>query len=194
MSSCVRLISMILFLFSVSALNAQYYGMRFSGIDFRPDQRSGFHIVNERPINAKHGLDLQFYLRFEPDHTFKAGKEHKANYGYVFRLVIGDQNIDLVHGHHLRYSNNFELIGGDVASNISFPVPLEELWMDWLKLRIELDFEDHRIICYVNDSILTSDLGDFDLSEGYHLMFGVNAYGKYTTTDVPGMIIRDVSL
>ncbi|MCP4309883.1 MAG: hypothetical protein GY790_01350, partial [Bacteroidetes bacterium] len=45
-----------------------------------------------------------------------------------------------------------------------------------------------------NDSILTSDLGDFDLSAGYNLMFGANAFGKYTTTDVPGMIIRDVSL
>jgi len=185
------------FLLSGTALNAQYYGMRFSGIDVRPDQRSGFHIVNEHPINAKHGLDLQFFLRFEPDYSYEARTEYNPNYGYVFRLVIGDQNIDLVHldqFDRLRNPNNFELIAGDMASNITFPVPIEELRADWVRIKIELDFENHRILCYVNDSILSSKLGDFNLSDGYRLMFGVNAYGKYTTTDVPGMIIRDVSL
>jgi len=190
----ILLLLLMIFLFSVATLNGQYYGMKFSGIDVAPNQRSGLHMVDERPIQAKHALDLEFFLRFEADRNFDTIRPYNANYGYVFRLVLGDQHIDLVHGFLLDDPDNFKLISGDPSSNISFSFPIEKLWTDWLKLRIRLDFEDRLLICYVNDSLLSSDLGDFDLSAGYHLMFGANAYGKYTTTDVPGMIIRDVSL
>ena len=181
-------------LFSSLDLRGQYYGMKFSGIDVAPNLRSGLHIIDESPIKAKGGLDLEFFLRFEPDHNFDVNQLPKANYGYVFRLVIGDQHIDLVHGAFLGESNNFELISGDPASNISFLVPLEELWTDWQKLRMELDFEEHQISCFINDSLLTTGLGDFDLSKGYRLMFGVNSHGRFTSNDAPEMIIRDVRL
>jgi DNA-binding SARP family transcriptional activator len=188
------LISILLLLISISILQGQYYGMKFSGIEVQPDQRSGLHIVDEHPIKTKNGLDLQFFLRLENDPDFEVRKKHKANYGYIFRMVIGDRHIDMVHGAVQDNPNNFELIGGGPTGNISFFIPLEELWSNWLKLRIELDFQNHNISCYVNDSILTEDLGDFDLSKGYRLMFGANSYGKYPSTDVPGMIIRDVEL
>jgi DNA-binding SARP family transcriptional activator len=168
--------------------------MKFSGIDVAPNLRSGLHIIDERPDKAKDGLDLEFFLRFVPDRKFNANKAHKANYGYVFRLVLGDQHLDLVHGFLMSDPDNFKLISGDQLSNFSFSIPIEELWTDWLKLRIELDIEDRRIICHVNEEIITRELGDFDLSRGYRLMFGSNSFGRYTTNDVPGMIIRDVML
>ncbi len=163
---------------SVSALQGQYYGMRFSGIEVPPDQRSGILIMDEQAIKSKLGLDLQFFLRLEQDPDFEVRKKHKANYGYVFRMVFGDHNIDLVHQFEQDNPNNFQLISGDQSSRIAFSIPIEELWKNWLKLSLELDFVNQHLRLLVNDGIFTSELPDFDSSEGYSLMFGANSHGK----------------
>ena len=84
--------------------------MQFSAHDFGLDQRSGLDLTPEHAFDIKGDLNLQFYLRLDPGHA--------SYFGYIFRLILGDQNIDLIHGIVPGNPNNFELILGDKTETI----------------------------------------------------------------------------
>ena len=92
--------------------------MQFTAHEFSLDQRSGLNLTPDRSLPIKDNLDLQFYLRFD--------REHESYFGYIFRLIIGERNIDLIHGIVPENPNNFELILGDKTSKIAFNIPVEE--------------------------------------------------------------------
>ncbi len=177
---------LLIFIHIGTTLEGQYYGMKFAGIDYSLDQRSGLNLTPEHSLNINGNLDLEFYLRFEPD--------HESYFGYIFRLILGDKNIDLIHGVVPGNPNNFELILDEKTSDIAFKVPLDDLRKDWLKIRLELDFEAGQINFYYNDIALTEELNSYDPKSGFRLMFGANSYGNFSSTDVPNMIIRDVQV
>jgi two-component SAPR family response regulator len=109
-------------------------------------------------------------------------------------LILGESNIDLVHGVFPGNPNTFELILGDRTSKIAFHVPDEEITNDWIKLRFEIDFKNSKITGYVKDRVLTDDLTGYEDKYGLRLMFGAHSFGEFASTDVPGMTIRDVEI
>lgn len=167
-------------------VEGQYYGMKFGGIENSLDQRSGLNLTPEKSLKINGNLDLEFYLRFD--------EGHDSYFGYIFRLILGDMNIDLIHGVVPGNPNNFELILDQKTSDIAFQVPVYEVQNDWLKIRLELDFEKGLISFYYNDTILVEQLNAIDKNSGFRLMFGANSFGNYSSTDVPDMIIRDVQV
>ena len=103
-----------------TSVSAQYYGMKFHAHEYDLDQRSGLNLTPDRAFEIKDKLELQFYLRLEPNQS--------SYYGHVFRMIFGEQNIDLMHGFFTDNPNNFSLIFGDYTSEkIAFQIPLEEL-------------------------------------------------------------------
>lgn len=177
---------MFIFICSCTIVSGQYYGMKFSGNEVSLDQRSGLNLTPERALKIKEKLELEFYLRFKP-YT-------ESQFGYIFRLIVGNRNIDLIYGIITENPNNFELILGDNTSKIAFHVPIEELTNDWIKLRFEFDFKNHQISCHVNNKVFVDNLTGFDNKNGFKLMFGAHSFGNYSATDVPGMILRDVKM
>ncbi len=167
-------------------VEGQYYGMKFAGIEHSLDQRSGLNLTPDHNLKINGNLDLEFHLRFEAD--------HESYYGYIFRLILGDKNIDLIHGVVPGNPNNFELILDEKTSDIVFQIPLEQLRNDWLKIRLELDFEKEQISLYYNDRVLMEEMNAHDPKSGFRLMFGANSFGNFSSTDVPNMIIRDVQV
>jgi len=180
------LLTSFLLFFAGSSVSAQYYGMQFAAHDYSLDQRSGLDLTPDGPLSFKENLDLQFYFRFNPG--------HESYFGYIYRLIIGDQIIDLVHSFVPGNPNNFELIINRKTSKIAFHIPLEELMQDWTKLSFELDFKNKQISCQVNDTLLMDDLEGFNEKNGLRLMFGAHSYGNFSSTDVPSMSLRDVEL
>ena len=120
--------------------------MQFSAHEYSLDQRSGLNLTPDGALPIKDKLDLQFYIRFD--------QEHESYFGYIFRLIVGDRNIDLIHGIVPENPNNFELILGDKTSKIAFNIPVDLLFRDWIKLRFEIDFRNQKISCQVNDTVL----------------------------------------
>jgi len=167
-------------------VSGQYYGMKFSGIEVSPDQRTSLNLTPERAMEIKDNLDLQFYIRLEPD--------PEAHFGYIFRMILGERNIDLIHGIVPGNPNTFELILGNKTSKIAFHLPDEELTNKWIKLRFEFDFKNSQISCHIKDRLLKDELQGFEDKSGFRLMFGAHSYGKFASTDVPGMVIRDVQI
>ncbi|GAI45388.1 unnamed protein product, partial [marine sediment metagenome] len=161
------------FVLSSGSLNyAQYYGMSFSGLEVSLDQRSSLDLTPHRAIDADADLNLQFHIRLRP------GDE--GYYGYIFRLLVGEQNIDLVHGVVPGNPNNFELILGKKTSNIAFYIPVEDLFKEWIRLKITIDSRNQRISLHLRDTVFEDQLKGYDLSDGVRLMFGAHSYGKFS--------------
>lgn len=180
------LVLLISIFISFSTLSGQYYGMEFSGHEYSLDQRSGLNLTPERSLNIKDQLDLQFYLRLEP--------ERESYFGYIFRAIVGNQNIDLIYSIIESNPNNFELILKERTSKIAFAVPFEKMTTSWVKIRFELDFENQKITCYVNDTVIEDELSGYNPKDGLRLMFGAHSYQNFSTTDVPPMVLRDVEV
>ena len=174
----------IIILSTYASLAGQYYGMKFYAHEYSLDQRSGLNLNPGKAQDINGNLELQFNLRLDPD--------NHSYFGYVFRLLVGNKNIDLIHGIFPDNPDNFELILGDRTSKIAFQVPLEDLFNDWLELRFELDFKTNKIRCHVNDMVLSDELTGFDDKSGFRLMFGAHSFGHFSSTDLPAMILRDV--
>jgi len=185
------LVLRLLFLVLLSALilpsvSGQYYGMQFSSHEYILDQRSGLDLTPEKALPIKGDMDLQFHLRFEPG--------ERELFGYIFRLLIDNQNIDLIHAGVEQNPNNFELIIGDRTSKIAFQIPLELMKSEWFKFRFILDFKKQEISCEINDTILHEQLTGLDEASKFRLMFGAHSLGNFSSTDVPAMILRDVEV
>ena len=185
LARCLFVASLMVFI-TGTTVSGQYYGMQFAAHEYSLNQRSSLNLTPDGALPIKDKLDLQFYLRFDPD--------HESYFGYVFRFIVGDQNIDLIHGIVPENPNNFELIIGEKTSKIAFNIPVENLIQDWVKLDFEIDFKMQKISCVVNDSILEDKLVGFNEKLGFRLMFGAHSFGNFSSTDVPAMILRDIEL
>ncbi len=180
------LISSIVSFVAFTNVSGQYYGMQFSAHEFSLDQRSSLNLTPDEALPVNDKLDLQFFLRFDP--------EHESYFGYIFRVIAGDKNVDLIHGIVPENPNNFELIIGEKTSKIAFNIPVEHLIHDWVKLRFEIDFRNQKISCQVNDTLLEDELVGFNEKNGIRLMFGAHSFGNFSSTDVPAMILRDIEV
>ena len=160
--------------------------MKFSGHEVPLDQRSGLELTPDGPLNARGSVELEFYLKFDP------GQE--SYFGYIFRMIAGDINIDLVHGEVRENPNNFELIIGDRTSRIAFSKNIDSLSENWLHLQFRLDFRSRKVTALVDGKQLTDDLAGMDRREEIRLMFGAHSFAHFSSTDVPPMIIRDVAV
>lgn len=176
----------VLLLSAVAPASAQYYGLKFRAHEFSLDQRSGLNLTPERALEIKDQLELRFQLRMEPNES--------SYFGYVFRMILGEQNIDLIHGFFPGNPNNFELILGDKTSKIAFHIPITDLLNDWTEFKFILDFKNETISCSVNELTLEDELTGYHEKDGCRLMFGAHKYENLSSTDVPGMILRDVEV
>ncbi|MCP4312100.1 MAG: hypothetical protein GY790_12615 [Bacteroidetes bacterium] len=182
----IQVLILLIFIAPWARLSGQYYGMQFSSHEFILDHRSGLDLTPDHSLRIKGDLDLQFHLRSAPGQP--------DYFGYIFRLLVDDYNIDLIQGPIAENPNNFELIIGDKTSKIAFQVPEEALRTEWMKFRFILDFKEQRVSCHIYDTILTDELNGFDDAEKFRLMFGAHSFGNFTSTDVPAMILRDVEV
>ena len=183
--SCVMTLVLLFVLCCIpSQVIGQDYGMQFRGHDFPLDQRSGLDLTSDGPLIVKKTLDLEFHLRFTPGHA--------SYFGYIFRMLLGDQNIDLIHGIVPENPNNIELIIGDRTSKIALPVSVDSITRNWLHLKFQLDLENQSITFTGLGREISDKLEGVSGKSEFRLMFGAHSHGSFTSTDVPEMNIRDV--
>jgi two-component SAPR family response regulator len=167
-------------------LSGQTYGLQFTGHELPLNERTELYLTPDKPLYFENTLDLSFEFRLQPNAI--------SYFGYVYRMVIGSQSIDFLHGLIPGNINNFQLVFNDTPSMITFPVPLDSLTGGWTKFHFRLNIDEGTITCSLKDTVFTGQLKGYEASEGVRLFFGAHEYGNFTTTDVTQMNIRDVRL
>ena len=115
----------------------------------------------------------------------------EKNFGYVFRLVLGDKNIDLMHVAPIS-PNTFQLALSGHESDHTISIPLIIQSSEWLDFHFVVDVDKQKLICKVRDITLEEDLENYSAKDGFSLFFGANTHGHLATTDVCQMRIKEV--
>lgn len=165
---------------------SQDSGLRFSGHEVPLDQRTGLNLTPEKPIDFVSNAKLTFELKFEPDrHSY---------FGYIFRALLDEQNIDLIYTTIPIEGNNFHLVIGEKLSNISFSFPLEEITSRWVPVALTINKDAGTIMLKLGDNEYNDAFTHGKGKSKLRVFFGAHSFNHFTSTDLPNMNIRDINL
>jgi hypothetical protein len=164
----------------------QSYGLGFSSYEVVQDKRTALDLSAGKELYFKNNFDVSFEMSFIPNSD--------TYFGYIIRLIENDQrNIDLVYNAQVR-KNHFTLIVGEKVSSILFDIDTAKLFNQWNKLKIKFDIDNDRIIFYSGNKSYIEKNVHLKKSACYKVLFGVNNYKQFQTTDTPPMKVRDIKI
>jgi hypothetical protein len=164
----------------------QSYGLTFSSHEVFQDKRTGLDLTPDKTLCLGDNFDLSFDLSFLPD--------YKTYFGYIVRIIEDDgRNIDLVYNAQVS-KKHFNFIVDERLSHIAFDIASDQLFKQWNTLRINIDAEHDRIILYNGKARFVETGLHLKKNSCYKILFGINNYKQFQTTDIPPMKIRDIRI
>ena len=112
-------------------------------------------------------------------------------FGYVFRIISGDLNIDLIYNFYNSDSTYFTLVQGQELL-MRLDSDFRSLCSDWTDFRFKFDTKNGLIQVIMSDTSLNVNGLGFGKGDEIGIFFGLCDFGTYKTTDVPAMNIRDI--
>jgi DNA-binding SARP family transcriptional activator len=182
-----------LMLFFATEVSAQTYGLEFSGMNKSLDNRT--------ELDLSHGGYLTFQNEFEISFDYKATRINpKSNiglFGYILRIINKDnKNIDLLSSigpGPLENSLNFSLVIGSLDSIVQADYPPNAV-NNWVKLKIKINLNKDQLIFYTPDAFYVQENIGFNRQDDIKIIFGANDFGRFKTSDVPTMSVRDLKI
>lgn len=188
-----NLVLILLILFLIQGLRGQNvtpeldYGLVFSSHEVTKDQRTSLALTPEAPFIMKDGFEIKFDLSL---------RRLTDAYGYVLRIIANDSlNFDLVSSPEHEDFDDLNLIINNRQTGIHFnhaDIGLQA--MAWTTVAIRFNLREHRISMSWAGQEKTHDLTSTTDLSSFRFYFGANDFGKFNTSDVPPMIIRNVEL
>ena len=186
-----EIISFLLFsviVFSSLKMTSQTYGLKFNGMGESLDNRTELNLTPEDYITFENGFEISFYYKT----TLLNPDSYIGLFGYIFRIVNEENhNVDLISS--IGTDINLNLVTGKNASIIQTNYSVNSI-NNWVKIRIKFNLLEDRLIFYTEDSFQLIENVGFKKKDRFKLIFGVNDYKQFKTTDVPTMQIKDLKL
>src|ERR1700748_691263 len=104
---------------------AQSYGLTFNSHEVVLEKRTSLDLSPDDSICLGQHFELGFDIRFTP--------LRQTYFGYILRIISGNQNIDLIYNQPF---TSFKVIIGENFSGISFSVDSMKLYTDWCHFSI----------------------------------------------------------
>jgi two-component SAPR family response regulator len=192
----IKLIPLSFFLIFLCTAKSkgQSYGLGFHSHDVVADQRTALDLFPDKGLEISKNFRLSFELSFQPD---------QADYfGYIFRIIENEtRNIDLIYNKRkfipdspTEDHDHFKLVTGDRFSKIGFHISLKQLLEQWNKIILEFDFDHDRLIVYANGNKYAEINAHLNKNGHYRLLFGVNDYPDFKTSDAAPINLRNVRI
>jgi len=169
-----------------SRCHAQSYGLEFASHDVVLDKRTSLDLSPAKAFTFKDNFDLTFDLSFVPNrHIY---------FGYILRIIGQDnRNIDVIYDNGSNVRNHFNVVIGGKLSNINFDIAPKQLFSQWNRFNLKFDFDNDRLILIAGGKTYVAK--NIHLQKGaYKILFGVNNYSQFETTDVPPMRLKDIEI
>ena len=157
------------------------YGLAFNSFNVSQEKRTSLEIGKDKPLCFSDNADISFDFYFIPGRG--------TYFGYLFRLINNaGQNVDLLYN---QKDLVFNTVVGGTFSNINFSVDSSKLYASWTNIRYH--FSSDALSCYLNGKLYkTVKIALKDRC--FKLLFGANTLHEFSTTDVPPMVVRNISV
>lgn len=164
----------------------QSYGLGFYSHEVVQDKRTALDLSPEKSLVFNQNFDLSFDL------SFYSGRE--IYFGYIFRLIEDDrQSIDLVYN-AAALKNHFNLIIGGRLTPVIFDINANDLFNHWNKIQLKIDYDHDRLILIAGNKEFIEKNLKLKRGAGYKMLFGINNYKQFETTDVPPMKLQNIRI
>ncbi|MCV9385259.1 kelch motif-containing protein [Reichenbachiella ulvae] len=158
-------------------------GLKFNSYETSKDLRTGINFTPEESIEIGNELKIKF--------DFSYWRVLEA-YGHIFRVIgSNNTNIDLVSSPINSSFDDINLILGDSATAVSFL--FEEIKMapnQWMECELVISNRDKYVSFSVNGLSKRQNISQE--IEQIKIAFGKNHIGKYASSDVPPMKLKNV--
>lgn len=164
---------------------AQEGGLYFESYERIPDDRTGINLTPESPLCFEKQLSLSFDLKFRPN--------QEPYYGYVFRVIVNDElNIDLISEDYTPSSRRFSLVVGDKQKTVNLSADATHIY-DWQPINMTIDTDKNLVSVVIDNQELAIE---YPLDERFcaHIQMGVVRMPGFSSTDVPPIAIRNITL
>jgi DNA-binding SARP family transcriptional activator len=182
----------ILFLTSLGVSNSQTvkpdlgWGLVFASHEVSKDYRTSLNLNPQKPFYFNGDFEAKFDLAFQ---------RLTNAYGYVVRIIANDSvNIDLVSTPEHNEFHDLTLIINNKPTDLHFEfsdVLLQPL--QWTTIRIAFSYTKGEIMLAWNGQAKSQPM-PMDQLKSFRFYFGVNDYEKFSTSDAPPIVIRNVAL
>lgn len=174
------------FFFITQRTHAQTYGLGFSSYETVQDKRTSLDLSPDKTLCFDGSFEMSFDMAFFPKGMY---------FGYIFRIIENDQrNIDLVFNTSAERKYPFDVVAGEDRAGISFNIDTNKLYKQWTKLRIKFDYDTDRVIFYVGKNTYSQKGLHLKKNACYKIIFGVNSYNSFRSTDTPPMKVRNIQI
>lgn len=177
---------LIIYVFLTKEGIGQSHGLGFFSHEVEAGKRTTLDLFPGTGFQAQGNLELSFELSFLPD---------RQNYfGHILHLEGPQRSIHLMYSKTLLRKGQsdslfFKLVNGENPAKINFDIDGRKVVSQWNKIRLLLDFEQDKIIVYVNGKKYEEDHAKLVKSK-YQLIWGISA----KSTECPPMKIRNIQL
>lgn len=162
---------------------SQVYGLGFYSYGVSKDLRTGLNLNPEKPLTVKDELELSFSFMLRPEETMY--------FGYVFRFITDNINIDLIFNYDDRDNNYFTLVQGQKLL-LTLKTDFSVLSSGWSTFHFIFDLKNSRISVNMPDTSINVSGLVLKSGDKSRLFFGLCDHENLKTTDVPAMNIRDI--
>ena len=178
-----------LFALDTQAQNARTnldYGLEFASHEVTKDDRTSLNLNPEAPFHFDEDFEI----------SFDAAYQRLTNaYGYILRIIGNDTlNIDLVSSpeHEEFFDINLIINNQPTALHFNFSdIPLKEFQWEQIVIGFSYDKNEISLQCGGLKKVHSFPLTDL---RTFRFYFGANNYGRFKTSDVPPMILKNIAL
>jgi two-component SAPR family response regulator len=164
---------------------SQIHGLGFYSYGVSKDLRTGLNLNPEKPLTIKDELELSFSFMLKPDESMY--------FGYVFRFITDDINIDLIFNYDDNDNTSFTLVQGQKLL-LKHKTDFRALSSDWNTFHFIFDIRNSKISVNLSDTIINVGGSVLKRGDRARLFFGLCDYENLKTTDVPAMNVKDIKI
>ncbi|RYZ98436.1 MAG: galactose oxidase [Sphingobacteriaceae bacterium] len=181
----LKLFILLFFLGWVNKLQAQTYGLGFSGHEVVLDQRTGLDLSPGKNLYFDKDFELSFQMGFLITDM--------NNFGYILRIIDGNgRNIDFIYDINPN-TNKFKVIDGSKYTNIGFNLKPDRAFHDWSDIIIKFSYTRQNITFIAGKRSFVYPL-KLTTKTGYKFLFGTNDYQGFKTKDIPSIKLRNIKI
>lgn len=162
------------------------YGLEFASYDVTTDHRTGLNLNPDDAYTFREDFTIEFDLAF---------RALQNAYGYILRIIANDStNIDLMSIPEHDAFGDISLVINKEPTPIQFDFLKANLKpFQWTTVKIHFIPSRNQISVQWNGEEKQCTYALKDL-HSFRFFFGVNDFGKFSTTDAPPVVIRNIAL